>query len=382
MLVGSKFSKMLFSVLIAFSLPAFGQNSASSTLKSAELPPRKLEGEWNLSMGGISLVHGKDNEAAAFFYAGFNLDYKFAPWLRARLEPRASVFSSRVQERYSDSGEESRLWMYDGYVALEPVKFGELRAGAINQGFHGTSLLISGQRSFPGAQAIAKYGTGDFNARLIVQQVIPTSHSLNTERATQEKMPTFSTQTLQLSDKNFGLIEWKAGVGLYDWSNIPDKVVSDSRLVGNVGVGENIAGSRFLYDHQGWYAAGSLCLCTGSWISGIIEYERVHNMKAPGDSADAQLVGIGPKMIFGDIVVDLRVRPFFTESDSTVAAYSKSKFGNTNRTGYNIEANVHFKKEGFSIYAENYQAEPINRDPNQRDLSIIYVGVETDYAPF
>ncbi len=115
----------------------------------------------------------------------------------------------------------------------------------------------------------------------------------------------------------------------------------------------------------------------------MLEFNRVHNFRAPGDSADGQLIGIGPKFKIGsNIEVDLRYRPYFIESDATVAAYSKSKFGNTNREGYNLEASVKFIKERFSIFAENYNARPINYDLNQRNLSIIYMGVETEYAPF
>lgn len=381
--MGSKLSLLLFSLAFAVCAPVYAQNTASVALKNAEVAPaRKFKGEWSLSVGGISLEHGKDNEAAAFFYGGLNLDYQFTSWLRTHLSPRASVFSSRVQERYSDSGEESRLWMYDGYLAVDPIENMEIRAGSLNQKYHGTGLLISGLRSFPGAQEIVKFKSEQFKAALIFQQAVPTSHSLNDERMSQEKLPTFMTQTLQLGGKHFDLIEWKASGGLYDWNNIPDKVVSDSRRIGNVGTGENVAGSRFTYDHQGWYFASELCLCPKGALGGVIEFERVHNIKAPGDSADAQLIGIGPKVTIGDIEVDLRYRPYFIESDATVAAYNKSKFGNTNRNGYNIEANVTFKKEGFTIFAENYNAEPINRDPNQRDLSIFYLGVETEYAPF
>ena len=333
-------------------------------------------------MGGISFEHGKDNEAAAFFYGAVDLDYKFSAWIRGHLSPRASLFSSRVQERYSDSGEESRLWMYDGYVAVDPTPNFEFRAGALNQRYHGTGLLISGLRSFPGAQEIAKIELGEVKAALIFQQAIPTSHSLNTERINQERLPTFMTQTLALEGKHFDMVEWKASAGLFDWTNVPSKVISDSRLVGNYAEGENVGDAQYMYDHQGWYFASEFCLCPKYWLGGVLEFERVHNAQAPGDSADAQLIGVGPRLIFGDIEVDLRFRPYFSESNATVASYSKSRFGNTNRRGYNIEANVKFKKEGFSIFAENVQAEPINYDQNQRDLSVIFLGVETEYAPF
>lgn len=386
MRVGSKFSLLLLSLAMAMVWPAAGQISSSSTLKNGESlngEQRRFNGEWKFEVGGYSETQGKDNTAAATFYLNVNLDYQFAPWMHAHLSPRLALYSSRVQERYSDSGEETRLWMYDGYISIAPESHFELRGGALNQRFHGTGLLVSGLRSFPGVQERAKVMLApSVKMEFISQQVIPTSHSLNTERVEQEALPTFMTQTLLLSGRNFDFLDWKVGGGLYDWSNIPDKVVFDSRLVGNEGYGAAVPGSHFRYDHQGWYLSSEACLCPNYWLGGVLEFERVHNNQASADAADAQLLGIGPRFTFGDIELDLRYRPYFSESDATVAAYSKSKFGNTNRRGYNLEANIKFKKEGFTIFAEHYNAKPINYDPNQRDLSIIYLGVETEYATF
>lgn len=384
MFVGSKFSLLLLSLAFAASLPVSAQNSATSTLKNAEDTKSHFrKAEWAFSMGGMTYEHGRDEMAAAYFYGNVNLDYRFSSWMHAYLAPRINILSSRVQERYDDSGEESRIWMSDGYISYDQFKNFELRAGALSQKFHGTSMLVSGLRSFPGAAEIIKADIGEVQAALIFQQTVPTSHSLNTERATQEKLPSFMTETLQLSGKHSDLIEWRAAGGLYDWSDIPSKVVNESGLVGNVTVGQNVSDSRYLYDHQGWFFASEFCLCPKVFpVGGVIEFERVHNAAAPGNSADAQLIGIGPRIKIKDAIVDIRYRPFFIESDATVASYSKSRFGNTNRIGYNVEVNVHFKNPDFSIYAETYNAEPINRDPNQRDLSMIYFGVETDYVSF
>jgi len=379
--VGSKLSLLLLSLVFTMARPAAGQNTATLELKNDDIRPKpKLE--WALAMGGISYEHGKDNEGAAFFYGNLNFDYRFTPWMRAYLSPRMSIFSARVQERFGDSSDSSRVWMSDGYVAVDPIEYFELRAGALNQRFHGTSMLVSGLRSFPGVQQIGKIEIGEIKAQVILQQVIPTSHSLNDSRETQEKLPTFMTQTLQLSGEHFGFFQWGTKAGLYDWSNIPAKVISESRLVGNVGTGENVGNSQFLYDHQGWFLSSAFCLCPSSWLGGVVEFERVHNQAAPSHSADAQMIGIGPKIQMGNLELDLRVRQYFIESDATVAAYSKSRYGNTNRRGYNVEATLNFKKERFAIFAEGYQAEPINRDPNQRDLAVYLLGVETAYAPF
>jgi hypothetical protein len=177
-------------------------------------------------------------------------------------------------------------------------------------------------------------------------------------------------------------LKWQATAGHYAWGNIPAKVVFESRRIGNVGYGENVPSNGYVYDHKGWYGATELCYCTDDPVNFAVEFERIHNTEAASDSADAQLWGIGPNFNFGDYVLDVRYRRYFIESDATVAYYNKSRYGNTNRIGDNIEVTWHSKKDQFSIVAEAYFAEPINRDPNQRDLTVFFIGVETDYARF
>lgn len=361
---------------------AQSESVATSTLTEALASTRRWDGEFHFVLGAATLEEGKDQGGAAVFLADAKFQYRYSTWLRARINPRISMFSARLQERYDDDAFEGRLWLADAFIATDIGEHFEFRAGALNQKYHGSSAFISSLRSFPGIQEIAKAKLGSVNASLIFQQAVPTSHSLNTEREREEELPTFITETLALSGKSFGLIEWEFAGGYFKWNDLPAKVSAESRLIGNVGTGELTPNSKFSYGHEGWYAGGEACLFCENKIGLVLEFTRFQNTTAPGDSADAQIAGIGPHLMFRDFTVDFRYRRYFIESDATIAYYNKSRLGNTNRIGDNFEAHVRFPKEQFGVFAEVYNSQPINYDLNQRDLNVFVIGVETDYVKF
>lgn len=345
--------------------------------------PRKLTGSWNFKLGGLTVEEGKDETAAAALYFNIHFDYVFAPWLRAHVSPALNLFSSRVQERYDDDSTESRIWLPEGYLAAMPSDYLEFHAGALNQGFLGSSMLLSSLRSFPGAKVILKAGDKkSFEASLIAQETVPTSHSLNTEREQEEKLPEFQTQSLVLAGAVGEAFKWQASGGHFRFSNLPAKVVYESRRIGNVGVGENVPGNRFTYEHRGWFGTGELCFCFIPRVGLNLEVQGIHNTEAPDNAADAYLLGIGPDIDLGDYALELRYERYFIESEATVAYYNKSRFGHTNRDGDHLEATLRFKKEEFALFAEVYNSEPINVDPNQKDLQVYFIGVESNNAAF
>lgn len=386
MRVGFNMRSLVLTLACAVVPAALAQNIKEPASLSAETPEpsaaKKWSGTYSLDMGGISFSEGKDQGAAAFFWFSTNLKYGFTRWLKAEISPNASFYSSRVQERYDDDTFQSRIWMMDAHVSLEPVEFFELRAGALNQGFLGTSILVSSYRSFPGVQEIVKLKGDEVEAKFIVQQSVPTSHTLNTEREKQEKLPMFNTQSFSAKGKHFNLIEWKSTGGLFQWSNLPSKVAWDSRLSGSMGSGIDPASAKFTYDHKGWFGTAEVCLCMDSTVDWIAEYVRIRNTSADDFAADAQSVGLGASIHFGDRKLDLRYRKFFVESDATIAAYNKGKYGHTNRDGDALEASLGFKKDKFKIYAQGFRATPINQSEAQRDMSVYYLGVETEDASF
>lgn len=378
---GSRCSLLVMVTALVVAGQAHGQSLRTKNPLSL-VESKRAKVEWDLNMGAGYANEGKDDGALVYLYGGLNADLNFHKILSARLEPRIRFFEGRDQARYDDDLMSNRFMVQNMYLALKPIEIFEFRAGAHSQRETGSNLLVSNLRSFIGFKEIAKWKMERMEARLVAQQVIPSSHSTNTERAEKEPMPSFRTEALEFEGQltNFS---WKATAGLFQWRNIPSKVVYESRIKGNEGTGDLVPGSRFRFEHQGWYSAGTFCWCPESANFGVVgEFQRFKNVRAPENASDGQLVGVGPKFIFGERELNLRVRSYFTESDATVAVYSRSRFGFMNRQGTNIEASLAFKDLGFSVYAESYTAGTINSDPNQRDMQEYYLGVETDHATF
>lgn len=366
---------------------ALAQETSTTSMKLEEprtSRPFGFHGNWMFDVGGGNAQEGKDTWSAAYLYVSSNLYFKFHEQLRAHIAPMARLYGGRAQERYDDDSLDSRVGVHEAYVAYSPFQFLELKAGGHSQSIVQNSMLVSGLRSFAGFQEIIKAESGDFKARVVAQQVIPNSYSLNTEREKQEALPWFRTEHAEFEGKHWNWFEWKAMGGLYEWNDIPSKVVYESVRIGNAPLTTPTpAGSRFAYGHQGWFGGTELCYCDASNVNFVGEFKRVHNTRAPGDAADAQMWGFGPKVKWKNRELDFRYRSYFIESDATVAAYNKSRLGNTNRIGENIEVYLRFTDLKFALYGEMYKAKPINTaDVQQRDMEQYYFGLETEYVSF
>jgi hypothetical protein len=350
----------------------------------ADSRPFKFKGNWQIDIGGFNSQEGKDTASAGYLWFDSNLDLSFHKTLNAHIEPVARLYGGRAQERYDDDSLVSRAGVNDAHISFQPVWPVELKGGIHNQKIVDNTMLISRWRAFAGTQEIFRAKAGQFEGRIVLQQVIPNSHSLNTEREKQEALPWFRTEHIEVGGKHWKWLEWKTKAGRYEWSDIPAKVVYESVRTGNApGATPTVAGSRFAYEHKGWFAGAEACLCSDFPIGLAVEYDRIRNRQAPKNSADAQRWGVGPKIKWPGNTLSVLYRSFFIESDATVSAYNSSRLGGTNRIGDSLEFKLHFERLHFTLYAEAYRAKPINtRGTQQRDMETYYFGLETDYANF
>jgi hypothetical protein len=367
-----------------FSLGPFVFADNVSTLRlpvEAKPASEKWTAEWELFMGGNGFTEGKDEGVGALLYFKANFQHQFAPWLKASIKPRADLFAGRAQERYDNDTFQNRIRLIEGYLAVQPVDFVEVRAGAINQAYLESPMLISSHRAFPGVQEILSFQDGGFKAELIGQQTVPTSYSLNTERDEKEGVPTFTTESAHLSGK-LDWFEVNAVGGHFAWRSIPDKVAFESAVTGNRVVGEVAPGARFVNRFDGWFMSADACACFRGPVQFVAEYQRILNRAAQGTDRDAQSIGGGPRLIFGDRELEIRYRSYFIESDATVGAYNRSLLGNTNRMGDDIEFKLDFKDHKFALVGEWLNARTIRDNATQKTMTVYYIGVETSYAPF
>ncbi len=82
------------------------------------------------------------------------------------------------------------------------------------------------------------------------------------------------------------------------------------------------------------------------------------------------------------VVLLARRRDIHLEKDTTVAVYTRSMLGNTNRMGDNVEFRLDFRDMKFAVLGEWVNATPMRDNEIQKTMTSVYVGVETNYAPF
>ncbi len=382
-------TRLVVLALLQIGLTARAESLSTSKIKtdSAVIPDRKWSGEWQFEIAGEQLNHGKDEGTAAAFFLKTNFEYRFAPWLKAIAKPRLDFYSSRLQERYESDDYKSRIRLTEFVLSVNPIEQVELHAGAPSLEYLNSPMLISKRRTWPGVKAIVGQELSNHDhsvkGQFVVQHSIPTSYSLNVDRQDKEQLPTFDTQSIHLSGKHLDLVEWKAYGGHFNYSNLPSKVAYESRFGGNSVIGDEPASARFVSGYDGFFGGFEICGCASAlWVQPVFEFQRITNQRAGAGLGNGEMWGVGPRMIFGDTVLDLRYRRFFIEKDATVAAYMTSFIGNTNRMGDDVEFKLNFRDKKFAIVGEWANAVPIRDNLIQQTVTSIYLGVETHYAPF
>ncbi len=371
--------------LIPFARAQNNQTRVQIKKASSLGPFKKLTLDWESEMGMQGFSENRDEGLAASLYLRTRATMRLMPWLSIHATPRLRLFSSRLQERFDGDTYSTQIRPGEAFINFHAQKYAELHVGAIGQSFLRSPMLISQFRAFPGIYGkLSTADLGPVTAELHAQLSVPTSNSLNTQRTEREATPTFETQSVNIGGKHFARLEWKAFGGRYAWANMPNKVASVSGFLGNSNTDVNMPqNSQFRYGNRGWFWGSEVCYCGPEAINFIARYQGNRNAFAPSDSADAQLWGLGPKIKFGDTELELLYSNYFLESDSSIAAYVWDDLGNTNRQGQRYEARLNFKDKGFAIFAEYTRAALINAEPTGRGvLTMYYMGVETQYAPF
>lgn len=374
--------------VVFFNCPTYAQAGSPSlgTLETKaegfdSTRSRRVTGDWSLELGGATVQEGKNSGDGSYLYFSPNFEFRLMPEFKVKLSPWARFYSLRIQDRFKDDDSDGFIFLSDAYAAYTPAQWVELRAGILSQRILRTSMMVSNYTAFPGVQAILRQKlNNNFEANFIGQYTVPTSSSGTADRDRTEELPTFKTLHAELKAKKIGGWELQGYGGYFEWDKLPAKVAIKSATMGNANVDGELV-TRFTRGFRGYFGGASACFCEGN-LGLNLEFKRMHNVEAQSYSADGQFVGGGPRFKWSQYELDMRYHSYFIESDSTVAYYNKSRFGHTNRTGDHAEINLHLLKHGFSLFMEMYNARPIARDDNQRNLQEYFFGVETDNVSF
>lgn len=332
---------------------------------------------WSFETGFLGRREGKNDGFGSYLQAGAQLEMPFTSWMKIEAAPYIIQYSSRVQQQFDDDTYEGRFGLDYGHITLLPLEGLVVKAGAISQKHLDNKQMISSFRSFPGALIEYRYGATEWSTGVRGQYVIPTSSSLNTERQDREALPTFGTQALFL-DYNSPFFLISAQAGRYAWSDLPAKVAIDSTRAGNLPANESLDPEvRFRHQFAGWFGGinGLYSFDNGYGLG--VSFKRFHNEEAESRYADSQYISIYGSKLFANHEFELEVGNYFSEADATVAKYASSGFGNTNRRGNFVSAQLDFKRYKFLVKAEYALIDEINQVSWQADMTSFKVTVES-----
>jgi hypothetical protein len=337
-----------------------------------------MRSSWAAGSGWSYYGQNKDEGNAAYVRAMGTFELPLARWIWIKADPQLNLYSSRVQARYDDESYESGVRILDGYVGVKPIQVIELHLGIIGQNHLRQPMLLSSQRSFPGVTEIATYRAW----KVQLEQVVPTSSSLDSERVDKEKLPRLTTASIEATTRVLKTADWTVWGGRFQWSGLPSKVAQESKLWGNSVNGEVAPGAFFVSQFHGWQAGTKLCVCGNeSPVGALFEFNRIRNVAAPSGLNDAQSFGLGPQIVMGDRTLEILYRRFFIEKDAAIAIYNSSAYG-TNRIGDEVELKYTLKDHGFSIVGGWLNSLTLRDNADQATLTAFSLGLETQYVPF
>lgn len=344
---------------------------------------RRWSGQWWMGSSVQNFSEGKDEGTSNTVKAGILFAYNLAPWARFVTEVEARFVGSRVQTRYEDDILTSGLRLREGYISFGEVETFEFRAGALSQRDLNSDLLVHGRRAFPGVREQLNMGPKTAQVSLWAQQTMPTSYSLNTQRAEREKTPSFLTETASLTLKPAETVDFYFAASHFRFNNLPAVVAFESSALGNTVDGDVAANSDFKYSFEGFALTAQGCWCSPGPLSFRVGGQWLQNTEAREQSNRGQLLYIESTLRVGKAMrITPRFSSFFNESDSSPAYYNRWEWGNNNRKGLIADLDVEFPQYGFKIGASYVQAAMINQDPFQFDKQVFMIGVETSHVSF
>ncbi|MGE0764693.1 MAG: hypothetical protein AB7N80_15565 [Bdellovibrionales bacterium] len=364
--------------------PTF-QSSVLLPLPAEVERPRRWNGQWWLGSEVQNYSEGKDEGTGVLMDLGVLFNYALAPWARFHFDAEARFYGSRVQTRYEDETMSSGLRLRNGYVGFGDEDLFEFRTGVLSQKDLGAPLLVNTRRAFPGIREQMTFGSaaGMARLRLWAQQTMPTSYSLNTQRAEREKTPTFLTESINLKITPAKVFEAEFYATHFRFNNLPAVVAFESSALGNTVNGDVAPNSEFKYGFEGFVLGGSTCICLTGPLSFRLGGQWLQNTAAPDRANRAQSLFLEGTLRLGQTMnITPRYTAFFNESDTSPAYYNRWQWGNNNRKGMVAQIEVEFPRYGFSIQAEYVQAAMINQDPFQFDKQVFLLGVETSHVSF
>ncbi len=363
---------------------SYAQETSSVRLNSSQIEAEPFNKEnwdvfWKLATGGRRFNDKTDDGVAATLGMFAQIEWRISSQLRFSSETRAVFNSQRTQQDILGDDFEDGLRMKEAVVLFEPLSYTTFGAGAINETRLRAPLLI-GDKTFPGLFQQVRFGDKANGVGFELQEVIPTSKSFNSQRAQKEKLPMLYTATVAGTWTPTEVITLKPQLTYFQFQDLPSRVAVESAIYGNSIEPGGITNAQFKYDFAGTVLGLESDLRIGSNLTVVGGYQVLTNNRAPRAFNVGRLGSLGVKTKIGEMELKPSYLVFYNESDTSPATYNEAKLGHTNREGWGARLDMEFRRYGFNIRSEYYDADVVNSNANQSRQQYFSISLETTYA--
>jgi hypothetical protein len=372
---------MLFAIVFLFAmnltLMAWAESSEGiSSLVFEDHSFSRFHGKWNIEAGGETFTEGVDQGTLVGFVFRSRVQYKLTDQFDLYVDAKMQMLTRQIQARFADS-RQTGIFPYEVVARYRPSEKVELKAGALNMGFLDVPLLISKERSFPGAFEKIGWGESKNYLRALAQQSIPTSSSFESMRSEKEQTPLFATESLQAGASLGEVVIVSGQLTHFRYSDLPSVVAFESGKMGNTTTGEFPANSRFLFGFSGWVVGGEFCLCRSPGSGFRIGGYQLENREAEPAFNRAQELVLRGDFEISEFVLSPYLLRFFSESDAVPAFFNSGSRGHNNRRGEGLGMEIFFRPYNFRLVGEYISSDVINPNSLQQRLNSIQVRLET-----
>ncbi len=349
---------------------------------SNPLSPNKLQYDFLGGFGGNFYGDEKQQEqtAAALLYT--KLDYKPISFAEFNLFAGLNLLTGHAQYRYGDSAPHSGFMFKEAAVKLSPFDHFKVAIGALYVQDNPIPSLLISDFSFPGVSEELQFGTPNQHAQVFAAQMIPTSSSLSTQTADQEKTPGFFVEGIDLRAPLFSRsLIGGLYAGHFKFSDLPGAVATQSAQFGNTVHETGPSSSQFEYGFEGLFGGGELEWRAQNILKISLGEHILENTAAPLDSRYGEMTQLKIKYrVLSDLVLTPIFEIFLNESDASPAAFNSAEFGHNNMQGYGAHLRIDFPIEHFYARADYYNANLINPNPSQFSQQFFFLRFVTEYG--
>ncbi|WP_413581917.1 hypothetical protein [Bdellovibrio sp. HCB288] len=365
-------------LILILATDVFAQGTSSLNVSESSEKSR-FSAEWRLSMKGQDESDDQTQSKYVDLRMEVKSKYILTNSLYLDMQPAIRLISGQAQTIDGADSMKNALLLNQAAVMFKPVNSLQFAAGALNQSYNHTSLLVDSM-AFPSARAQALARMGSTVSGLVIETAIPTSTSLSTNTQEKEPTPGLNTAAVHVNYMPSKSAFWKNSVGYFVYSNLPSSVAQSSMLLGNEVNTISDAHYEFINEYAGIEASTELQIPLATLFDITLGAEYLKNQKAAEDVNTAYNLSLGAIIHMSSTLDFSLTGKYFSVAPEAAVAYFNAGGYETNRIGYRVDSVFSFKKHGFNIGASYRDSEVMFSNTVQSREKTIMIKLETFYA--